>query len=337
MLNKAFCINLNRYSRQVISKIHKNCIVVSPSTKALINNNYFKNLVSDKTHDQINLENNSFTLFSNLGTEKNDAVSFLIKSMDVMRGCEGISKIKENAIQAIITDQENANYLEAGCGTGEDAEYIAELVSRYNGNVVAIDNSPLMLNIAKNRSKEKNIIYDISNVYELPYTNEYFNGIHADRLLVSSKNPKMIINEMVRVLKPGGKIAVTDVDAKSIVISPYNKTTQIFIDQALDDFRNATIGRDLLGMFKRNGLEDLKVEVEISTIRSLDTFEKIFMVNDVLSKAINSGKLTKDESTKWYDCLKQADSDGKFLYAIMFFTAVGCKPKSFDNIIDDWD
>ena len=55
------------------------------------------------------------------------------------------------------------NVLELGCGTG----YFTRELARSEANIVAIDVSPELLEIAKANCSAANVRYEIQNAYEL--------------------------------------------------------------------------------------------------------------------------------------------------------------------------
>ena len=106
-----------------------------------------------------------FRSFSNLDINKQ--ADFFINSMDVMSSLETIQAIKNRAITKMdlqIGDQ----VLEVGCGHGEDAEKIANIITE-KGRVFAIDSSIRMINEAKKRSTHNNVIYSLMRAEDLKF------------------------------------------------------------------------------------------------------------------------------------------------------------------------
>lgn len=270
-----------------------------------------------------------FELFTHLDSNPNHPdVAYLINSMKTMMECHGIKDMKTHAINAMLRSAKLSGiFLEAGCGTGEDAEQIAHMIEGAGGKVVAVDSSKLMIDLARQNAAQQNVSYEIGDVYNLSYPDNYFSGIHADRLLVSSKNPQAVLKEVIRVTRPGSRVCFTDVDATSICLYPYGSGTQIFLDQLLRGFVNKTMGRELPSRFRLSGLEHVEVIPAISMIRSLEELEKIFKIRDTMAGAVKNGKLTQTDADDWYASLQQADRCGELLYMASFVTVVGCKPK----------
>ena len=115
-------------------------------------------------------------------------------------------------------------------------------------------------------------------------------------------------------------------DALSIVMAPYGRTTQVILDELHQLFVNPYIGRTLPQVLMAGGLEDVVVFPETSMIRSFETLCKIFQFSQLADGAIKKGLLTLFEVNQWFEEMRDAEEKGTFLYCINFFTAIGHKP-----------
>lgn len=263
-----------------------------------------------------------FKEFSNLDSSPD--AEYLMASMDVMLSLESIRAVKQHAI-ASMQLKPGDSVLEVGCGTGEDAELIGQLVGD-KGSVVAIDLSQRMINEAKRRSTQANVDYLVADASHLSCLKHSFSACHADRLLVSHNNYQAFFKEIVRVVKPAGVICFTDVDALSIVIHPFSDSTRVILEQLHQSFVNPDIGRRLPELFIQNGLQDVAIIPEISMIRSFETLGKIFQFPRIAAEAVRRGKLSKKEADQWFEDMHKAGQEGYFLYSIALFTVIGRVP-----------
>ena len=263
-----------------------------------------------------------FKSFSNL--DSSPSADFLINSMDVMMKLSCIETIKRRALKAMYL-KSGDKVLEIGCGHGEDAEILGKLVGR-KGSVVAVDISHRMIEEAKKRSLQANVEYLTADVTKLPYADHTFSACHADRFLVSCSDLKSSVKAILRLIKPGGTLCFTDVDALSIVLAPYGRITQIMLEALHKSFVNPYIGRILPQIFIEQGLQNIVIIPEISIIRSFDTLCKIFQFSLLAEGAIKQGKLTPLEVKQWFEELREAEEKGTFLYCIKLFTVLGSIP-----------
>jgi len=95
--------------------------------------------------------------------------------------------------------------LELGCGTG----YFTRELARSGADVVAVDVSPELLEIAKADCPAENVRYEIQNASALSYPNAYFDSVVGSSVL-HHLDIKEALTETYRVLKEGGTIHFTE-------------------------------------------------------------------------------------------------------------------------------
>jgi SAM-dependent methyltransferase len=104
----------------------------------------------------------------------------------------------------------NDKVLDIAAGTGEPGLTIASVV--YEGLVTAVDLSEGMLQIAREKAEAKGIINfhtQVADVCELPFEDGAFDAVSCRLGFMFFPDMKLAAKEMLRVLKPGGKLAVT--------------------------------------------------------------------------------------------------------------------------------
>ena len=106
--------------------------------------------------------------------------------------------------------REDDKVLDIACGTGEPGLTIAARVNR--GLVTATDIAEGMLEIAREKQLARNLdnFYTLTaDVCELPFEDHSFDAISCRLGFMFFPDMEQAAREMVRVLKPGGKIATT--------------------------------------------------------------------------------------------------------------------------------
>ena len=117
--------------------------------------------------------------------------------------------VRQAAIRRAFLRPEMA-VADIGSGTGFLAAGLAPLVKR----VYVVDGSPAMLEVArKNLSQFENIEYHEADGLTLPFPDESLDAVFANMYLHHTPDPLAAIREMVRVLRPGGRLVITDMDA----------------------------------------------------------------------------------------------------------------------------
>jgi SAM-dependent methyltransferase len=95
--------------------------------------------------------------------------------------------------------------LELGCGTG----YFTRELARSGADIVAIDVSPELLEIAKVDCSAPNVHYQIQNACALEYPDAVFDSVVGSSVLHHLEINEAV-HEIYRVLKPGGTIYFTE-------------------------------------------------------------------------------------------------------------------------------
>lgn len=117
--------------------------------------------------------------------------------------------IRQAAIQRAYLRPEMA-VADIGGGTGYLSAALAPLVQR----VYLVDASPAMLEVAKNNlAGFANIEYHLADGLHIPFPDESLDAVFANMYLHHTPDPFAAIQEMVRVLRPAGRLVITDLDA----------------------------------------------------------------------------------------------------------------------------
>lgn len=119
-------------------------------------------------------------------------------SDDVRVGALSAAAVKEGRVAADI-----------GAGTG----FISQGLVQAGLQVIAIDQSEVILNEMKKKfARFTTIDYRVGNAQDIPIPGEAVDYAFANMCLHHVESPPDAIREMTRILKPGGKLVITDVD-----------------------------------------------------------------------------------------------------------------------------
>ena len=117
--------------------------------------------------------------------------------------------------QSILEDlkiQPNGSVLDIGCGTGQTAAFLAQ---RYNCQVTAVDNHPIMIQKAKQRFKKVKVPVKVSegDVQNLDFVDNSFDLIIAESVIVFTDISRTL-KELARVLKSDGNLIMIEMTAE---------------------------------------------------------------------------------------------------------------------------
>lgn len=202
-----------------------------------------------------------------------------------------------------LSIEENDSVLDVACGTGEPGLTISLLAKK--GYVVGTDLSEKMLEIAIKHAKEKganNYSTVVSDVCELPFSNESFEKISCRMGFMFFPDMQMAMDEMYRVLKPKGKMATSvwgeskDNQWVSGILDIVNKHMNIDAPPPLAPgmFRCAPKGL-MRSIMEKSGFSNI-FEQEVSGKRAYDNFEHLWeMMNDVAAPVVGPLSRASDE------------------------------------------
>jgi len=146
--------------------------------------------------------------------------------------------------------------VDLGCGLGFDVSRLAKAVSP-GGSSIGIDMSEELLSEARRSfGDDEGVFFKQGDVHHLEVPTNSVDGIRIDRTLQHVQDPQSVISEMVRVLKPGGRLVCAEPDWGTFVIDAGDdETTDSVIQTWKRSFMNPYIGRQLLRRVRAEGLE----------------------------------------------------------------------------------
>jgi ubiquinone/menaquinone biosynthesis C-methylase UbiE len=113
-------------------------------------------------------------------------------------------------IHRAVNPAPRMNLLDLGCGPGIVTAALAPDLKE----VVAYDLTPEMLDQARQRCAKaalKNVRFEVGRAEQLPFEKESFDAVVTRLTIHHFLDPQRVLNEVVRVLRPKGKLVVADV------------------------------------------------------------------------------------------------------------------------------
>jgi len=144
--------------------------------------------------------------------------------------------------------------LEVGCGDG----YFTNEIVKSNAHVTAIDISPDLLDVARNKIKKSNVVFKVENAYELSFPNNTFDTIVGSSVL-HHLDVDQAFREFYRVLKPGGTLFFTEPNMVNpqIFLERHTALFGYLIQKSPDEtaFIRGPLKKDLL----KNGFTNIEI------------------------------------------------------------------------------
>lgn len=120
-----------------------------------------------------------------------------------------------------LGDLQGKYLLDLGCGAGENSVYFAQR----GVYCVAADYSPGMVETALKLARENGVQIEgcVANAMALDFADNSFDIVYAANLLHHIPDPKVALQEMHRVLKPGGRACFWDPLKHNPIINIYRR------------------------------------------------------------------------------------------------------------------
>lgn len=223
--------------------------------------------------------------------------------------------------------------LDAGAGTGAVARVMARLVGPA-GAVVALDASPARLEQGEALARAEgieNLRFVQGDLLAPPLEKESFDFIWSRFVFEYLSDPDVVIDRLLELLKPGGILAVGDLDGNMIFhdeMEPdMEKTMGIMFDWfRLQGYFDPHAGRRLYRRFYQKGLSDIKVQclpyhLYAGAIpeNQVDNWKSKFAtIRAPAIEAIGSAQKYEEFSRYFMDFLRRQDS---LTYSILFLVS----------------
>lgn len=185
---------------------------------------------------------------------------------------------------ALASLREGEIVLDLGSGAGLDCFLASQKVGE-RGKVIGIDMTPEMVKKARENAKKggyKNIEFRLGEIENLPVPDNLVDVVISNCVINLSPDKDKVFREAYRVLKPGGRLMVSDIVLLKELPDPLKEN----IDAYIGCISGAAIKAEYLKKIELAGFENVKVIDETS-------FPIEFLANDPNIKKIieNLGNL----------------------------------------------
>jgi SAM-dependent methyltransferase len=153
--------------------------------------------------------------------------------------------------------------LDCGCGPGSISCDFAKIV--VSGSVEGIDREQSQIDLARARAAAQgltNVTFSVGSIYDLPFPDSSFNVVFAHAIFEHISSPEKALAEMLRVLEPGGLVAIRSPDWGGFIAGPEILGLQAAIDSyaalQIANGGDTHIGRKLPRLLRTSGFDTVR-------------------------------------------------------------------------------
>jgi len=246
--------------------------------------------------------------------------------LEMFSELDAVKAYKRRSFDLLLLEPGQA-VVEAGCGTGADAIDAARRVEP-GGFAVAVDADPVMVRVAARAAAAAGAAVRAveSDANRLPLADGSCHACRADRVLQHVSHPEATVKELLRLLRPGGRLALCDADWGTLAVSASDQpTTRAILNWFCDSIPQGWAGRRLGAWLLAAGAQLETVEGFTLCFRSLAEVDRALGLQQAALGAAEADAVSLEAAADWLSELHQQERAGRFLASITGFAAVGVK------------
>ncbi len=178
---------------------------------------------------------------------------------------------------ALASLAEGETILDLGSGAGFDCFLVANKVGK-TGRAIGVDMTPEMIEKARENAQKgdyQNVEFRLGEIENIPAADSSVDAVISNCVINLSPDKERVFQETFRVLKPGGRLMVSDI----VLLKELPDFIKSSIAAYVGCVSGAMLKEDYLGAIRKAGFREVKIVGEAS-------FPIEGIVNDPTAKAV---------------------------------------------------
>lgn len=158
---------------------------------------------------------------------------------------------------AIASLKEGETVLDLGSGAGFDCFLAANAVGE-QGNVIGVDMTPEMVAIARQNAQindYRNVEFRIGDIEKLPIPDSSIDVIISNCVVNLSPEKNRVFTEAIRVLKPGGRLMLSDI----VLLKELPEEVRASIDAYISCIAGAVLKDEYIKAITTSGFNNINI------------------------------------------------------------------------------
>jgi arsenite methyltransferase len=190
---------------------------------------------------------------------------------------------------ALASLREGETVLDLGSGAGFDCFLAANKVGK-DGKVIGVDMTPEMVEKARENARKvnsANVEFKLGEIENLPVADSSVDVVISNCVINLSPEKKKVFSEVFRVLKPGGRVMISDM----VLLKELPDVLKNSIEAYVSCLSGASLRDEYLRTIKAAGFHDVRITDEIS-------FPMELIANDPTAKEVIKNSKIPPEKVK---------------------------------------
>lgn len=262
-----------------------------------------------------------------LPTGKDDAAR-----LDIIHAVYG--PISRKGLEAADIGQA-ARAADIGCGTGTVSRWMASQMGP-PGRVDGIDIAPEQIDVARSTaaaSGSGSVHYQLGSAYSPGLPHSSYDVVFCRLVLCHLKEPERAVAEMARLLRPGGRLVLVDMDLRDIFTMPHCESYERYIDEVVIPYQTKigvdySVGLRLPQLVVAAGLRTEGMFIDQPVFREgpeKHLWEKTWSF--ALQRAVPEGVIGQDRGMELLADMQRHTANSEVWVAVAkIFALIGRKP-----------
>ncbi len=260
-------------------------------------------------------------------------VDVLIATMDGTAGWDATLRLRswERAQLGLAAGE---RLLDVGCGLGEAALALAQDLGD-GGEVVGVDASERMLRVARSNAEGARcrVRFTVGDACSLDEPDDSFDAARCERTLQWLADPAIAVAEMVRVVRPGGRVSLIDTDWSTFAIDVGDDAIAALVRDGMrtERHRPSNVGRRLHDLVGAAGCVPFARTEATQTWTTWDPEASpapsgCFSMESLADDLATSGRLATADRRRFVTTIHDAARRGQFSMRLTMFAVVAVAP-----------
>ncbi|MFD7711620.1 methyltransferase domain-containing protein [Streptomyces sp. NPDC059786] len=251
------------------------------------------------------------------------AVGRLVAALDAQAAADGVRRLRAWATGAQAA-RPGERALDIGSGTGSQTCALAAAVTA-TGDALGIEPNPGLREVAGRRAAESGSTARFTDGDALALPDASVDVVWCERVLQHLAEPQRAVDEIARVLRPGGRVVLLDTDWATTIVHPGDpETVAALTSGALTAAANPYAGRGPVGQCAAAGLviDDRGSQALLQDHASVAWP----LVRALAESAVRRGSISEERRDLLYADLTDAAERGALHMSVTMFAVAAHRP-----------